>query len=318
MTLQQFLRHVGSPHLGCVRQIAAAAGAPAGLVPRPLVRVGHLRQRRPRMPRLPARLAAALAAQRLGRGLGERGIRRRRLRRVPAVETQPPFQLRVLGSQRRILGLQRIQPCSQTGDLRLQRRDQLPKLRVLRGQLLAGRTWIGRHHTMIRSRRRRSTRHAHQATETSQITSVTREPRIPDQLPQFNAQNALASAIMARRSATRKATVNLGAKSFPFTLAKLAENFSPGPLRCADLRRSQQLRRERQEKCRGDDDDIRRKCSDTQTPDAKAVHRRGSKAIEEHLRRSSEMPFIRRPEFTHRKVLNRQKSVENTPNIPVK
>ena len=35
---------------------------------------------------------------------------------------------------------------------------------------------------MIRNRRRRSTRHAHQATETSQITSVTRESRIPDYL----------------------------------------------------------------------------------------------------------------------------------------
>lgn len=44
-------------------QVSAAAGARARLVPQPLVRLVDQRQRRPRMSRLPARFAAALAAQ---------------------------------------------------------------------------------------------------------------------------------------------------------------------------------------------------------------------------------------------------------------
>ena len=85
------------PTSGASRQVRAAARTRARLVPPPLVRVRDQRQRRPRMPGLPTRLAATLAAQRLRRRLGERRIRRRRLRRVPAVLPQPPLQLGVLG-----------------------------------------------------------------------------------------------------------------------------------------------------------------------------------------------------------------------------
>jgi hypothetical protein len=50
------------PHLRRVHQACAAAGARAGLVPAPLIRVVDHRQRRPRMPRLPTPLATTLAA----------------------------------------------------------------------------------------------------------------------------------------------------------------------------------------------------------------------------------------------------------------
>ena len=133
-------------HLGRLGQIGAAPGAGARLVPQPLVRVGHQRQRRPRMPRLPAGFAAALAAQRLRYGLAERRIRRRRLRRVPAVQTQLPSQLRVLGPQRSDIGTQLV--------------EHSPQCRVLRRQLLIRRARTGGHPAMIRHRRRRSTRHA--------------------------------------------------------------------------------------------------------------------------------------------------------------
>jgi hypothetical protein len=48
-------------------------------VPQRLIRAGDLRQRRARVALLPARLPAALAAQRLRRCLDKRRIRRRRL-----------------------------------------------------------------------------------------------------------------------------------------------------------------------------------------------------------------------------------------------
>jgi hypothetical protein len=66
-------------------------------MPQPLIRLIDQRQRRAWMSRLPARLTLTLAPQRPGSGLGERGIRRRRLGRVPAVLPQLPTQLRNLG-----------------------------------------------------------------------------------------------------------------------------------------------------------------------------------------------------------------------------
>ena len=142
--------------LGHVRQVVPHPPQRPRLVPLHLVRVSDLRQRRPRMPRLPTRFASALAPQRLRRRLGERRVGRRRLRRIRRILIQPAAQFRDSQPQH-ISG--------SNGDLRLQRPRSLPKLRVLRRELLAGRTSIGRHHTMIRIRRQRSTRHAHQATE---------------------------------------------------------------------------------------------------------------------------------------------------------
>jgi len=84
-------------HFRCIGQARATAGARAGLVPHPLVRIGDLRQRRPRMPLLPTRLTPAPATQRLRSWLGERRVRRRWLRRVPATPPQLPAQLRHLG-----------------------------------------------------------------------------------------------------------------------------------------------------------------------------------------------------------------------------
>jgi hypothetical protein len=122
-------------HLGCVRQICAAIHARAGLVPLPLVRVGDQRQRRPRMPGLPTRLASTLAPQRLRRGLHERRVRRWRLRRVSLFcpncrrnsATSPP----------------------QLDHHRTQLTDHLPQPGVLRNKVLIGRTRIGRHTAMI-------------------------------------------------------------------------------------------------------------------------------------------------------------------------
>jgi hypothetical protein len=84
-------------HLGGLSQVGAAAAAAVGLVAHPLVRIGDLRQRRPRMSLLPTRLAPALTAQRARSRLGERRVRRWWLRRIPAVPSQLPLQLRDLG-----------------------------------------------------------------------------------------------------------------------------------------------------------------------------------------------------------------------------
>jgi hypothetical protein len=107
--------------------------------------------------------------QRLRRRLGERRVGRRRLRRIRRILTQPAAQFRDLSPK--------------TSHYRLQVLDRLPQRGVLGRELLIGRTPIIRHHTMIRIPPRRSTRHAHQASEDPQITPVTRSPRGPDQLP---------------------------------------------------------------------------------------------------------------------------------------
>ena len=56
-------------HLGRGRQISTASGALAGLMPQPLVRIGHQRQCRPRMPRLPPGLRPLLRRNDFGAGL---------------------------------------------------------------------------------------------------------------------------------------------------------------------------------------------------------------------------------------------------------
>ena len=106
------------------------------------------------MPRLPARLAAALATQRLRRGLGERRIRRRRLRRVLRILPQLPPQL---------------------GDLGLELRDPLGLNSDESGKLLIRGARIISHHSMIRGQPRTSTRHACQTTTNTKVTSVTRD-----------------------------------------------------------------------------------------------------------------------------------------------
>ena len=89
------------PHLGRVGQARPTARARAGLVPAPLVRVVDQRQRRTRMPGLPTRLTTTPSPQRLRRRLGDRRVRRRRLRRVGRFHPQPALQLGVLGLQHR-------------------------------------------------------------------------------------------------------------------------------------------------------------------------------------------------------------------------
>jgi hypothetical protein len=137
------------PDLGRTGQIPAAPSTRAGLVPQPFVRVVHQRQRRPRMPRLPTRLTAGLAPQRLRSRLHERRVRRRRARRVPRVHTQPATQLRVLRAQLLVV--------------RPQQRNLTPKLlnqpRLSDdqgGKLVIRRTSIPGLHTLIISRRRSS------------------------------------------------------------------------------------------------------------------------------------------------------------------
>jgi hypothetical protein len=90
---------------------------------------------------LPTRLAAALTAQRARRGLGERRIRRRRLRGIPAVLPQLPPQLPNLSLKPAYL-------------LRLRHNQS--------GQLLIRRTRIPGHRTMINELAPRSTSHAAQ------------------------------------------------------------------------------------------------------------------------------------------------------------
>ena len=132
------------PHLDSVGEVRAAARARARLVPAPLVRVGDQRQRRPRMTRLPTRLTAAAAAQRLRRRLGERRVRRRRLRRVGRVHPQPALQLGVLG-------LQRGHPRPKLGDHPRLLGDQ-------GGELVIRRTPLPSLHPMIIASRRSSPR----------------------------------------------------------------------------------------------------------------------------------------------------------------
>ena len=133
-------------HLRRAYQVRAAASARTGLMPQPLVRIGDLPQRRTRMPGLPARLASTPTPQRPRCRLGKRRVRRRRLRRV----------LRVLP-----------QPGGQLSNLSPQRLDHHPKLRVLGGKLLIGRTRISGHHTMVDNPARRSTSHAEDLPVTS-------------------------------------------------------------------------------------------------------------------------------------------------------
>ena len=105
----------------------------------------------PWMPRLPARLCgrSCCATNDFGAGSAngdsvDGGFDEFRLSRNRSRRFSSAFSARSAV----LLGLQRIQPCSQTGDLPLQRRDQLPKRRVLaRPSTSRGRTWIGRHHT---------------------------------------------------------------------------------------------------------------------------------------------------------------------------
>ena len=139
-------------HLGRGRQISTASGAMAGLMPQPLVRIGHQRQCRPRMPGLPARLAAALATQRLRRGLGERRIRRRRLRRVLRILPQLPPQL---------------------GDLGLELRDPLGLNSDEIGKLLRSRG-AADHQPRLQSDHRRPRRVIINATRHSQTTTNTK------------------------------------------------------------------------------------------------------------------------------------------------
>jgi putative transposase len=110
-------------------------------VPHRRIRVADLRQRRTPMTLLPTRLAAALTAQRARRGLGERRIRRRRLRGIPAVLPQLPPQLPNLSLKPTYL-------------LRLRHNQS--------GQLLIRRTRIPGHRTMINELTPRSTSHAAQ------------------------------------------------------------------------------------------------------------------------------------------------------------
>lgn len=99
----------------------------------------------PGCPLLPARLASALAAQRLWSRLGERRVRRRWLRRV----------LRILP-----------QPGGQLSNPSLQRLDHRPELRVLSGKLLIGRTQTSGHHP----------------NDTQHGTKINQPRRRPDQL----------------------------------------------------------------------------------------------------------------------------------------
>jgi hypothetical protein len=82
----------------------------------------------PGCPFCPPGLRPALATQRLRRGLGERRLRRRRLRRVPAVLPQLPPQL---------------------GNLSLKPGNLLSLHCDQSGKLLMGRPRINRHHIMI-------------------------------------------------------------------------------------------------------------------------------------------------------------------------
>jgi hypothetical protein len=107
------------------------------------------------MPLLPTRLPPAPAAQRLRLGLDERRVRRRRPRRVLAVLLQPPRQLR---------------------DLSLQRLRHRPKLRILGGKLLTGRTRINRRHTIINNSLPKSTNHAEDLTSYSCSRVTTASP----------------------------------------------------------------------------------------------------------------------------------------------
>jgi hypothetical protein len=133
------------PGLGCIRQVRAAPRTRAGLMPLPLIRIVDQRQRRPRMPGLPARLLPALAPQRLRSGLGKRRVRRRRPRRVPAVLPQLPRQFSILGPH--------------LSDLSLQPLDQLSLLHNKSSKLIR-RTPIVGHHNMIDKSEERSNRHA--------------------------------------------------------------------------------------------------------------------------------------------------------------
>ena len=118
-------------HLGCTHQVGSAAGARAGLVPQPLVRVIDQRQRRPR---LPSRPLSAPTPQRLRSRLDKRRVRCWRRRRVPVVL---PLPLQI-GN----LGLQRLHH-------RPQIRHKPPNRHVLRSKLLIRRTPMSRHHNMI-------------------------------------------------------------------------------------------------------------------------------------------------------------------------
>jgi hypothetical protein len=98
------------------------------------------------MPGLPTRLTSALTAQRLQNRLGKRRIRRRRPRRIPAVLTQLPLQLSILGPH--------------VSDLSLQPLDQLSLPLDKSSKPLIGQTPITKHHNMIDKPEERSTRHA--------------------------------------------------------------------------------------------------------------------------------------------------------------
>jgi hypothetical protein len=93
-------------HPWSATQVSAAAFARARLMTHDLVRICDLRQRRSRMARLPTGLTPTAAAQRFRSRLGERRVRRRRLRRVLRVHPHTALQLGVLRPQRSNLGLQ--------------------------------------------------------------------------------------------------------------------------------------------------------------------------------------------------------------------
>jgi hypothetical protein len=109
-------------------QTGTAAPATVGNIIEDLVRVIDQLQRKPLRTRLLPRLATGLAAQRPRRRGLFRSVRGWWLRRIPAVPPHLPPQL---------------------GNLSPQHIDHRPELRVLRGNLLIGRTSIGKHHTMI-------------------------------------------------------------------------------------------------------------------------------------------------------------------------
>jgi hypothetical protein len=126
------------PHLGRIRQIRAAAAAGTRLMPQPLVRIGDLRQCRPRMPLLPTRLSPAPAPQRLRSGLAERRVRRRGHRGIRRVHTQPPLEISVLRPQ--------------SGDLSPKLLDHRRLTHDQGGKLVIRRTPIPSLHTKIISR----------------------------------------------------------------------------------------------------------------------------------------------------------------------
>jgi hypothetical protein len=114
-------------------------------------------------------------------GLAGRGDRQRHaLIGTPFPQRSPPWLI-----HRRSLRWLEASPCKATPEgLRPQRLDYRPKLRVLTGKLLIGRTRIDRHHTIITNSLPRSTNDADDLTSCRYGCSPDRACR-RRQLPQF-------------------------------------------------------------------------------------------------------------------------------------